>query len=46
MFKCSEIFTVAYWEHMLVAVIFVEFTVHFCYIFIISPNYLNKLIKA
>jgi hypothetical protein len=46
MFKCNEIFTVAYWEHMLAAVIFVEFTIHYCYMFIILPNYLIKLIKA
>jgi hypothetical protein len=29
MFKCYENFMVAYWEHMLAAVIFVDLTVHF-----------------
>ena len=46
LFKCYEIYTVVYSGHIQATVIFVEFAVHFCYLFIISPNYLNKLIKA
>jgi hypothetical protein len=41
-----EIFIVAYWGHIRAIVIFVEIIVHLCYMFIISPNYLNKLRNA
>jgi hypothetical protein len=44
--KCYENCTVAYWGHVWATVIFIEIIEHFWYMFIISPNYLNKLIKA
>jgi hypothetical protein len=46
LFKSYEIYILVYWEHIRATVIFVEFNVHVCYMFIISPNYLNKIIKA
>jgi len=46
MLKWYGIFTVVYWEHLEATVIFWEFIVHIWYMFVISPNYLIKLIKA
>jgi uncharacterized membrane protein len=45
MFKCYEIFTVALWMHVCATVIFLGFSMHFCYVFINSLNYPNKLTK-
>jgi hypothetical protein len=37
---------VAFWKHVVAAVILIEFLVQFWYRFLYSPNYLNKLIKG
>jgi hypothetical protein len=37
MFKCYEIFTVVYWEHILATVICVKFIVYFWYMSINTP---------
>jgi hypothetical protein len=46
MFKWFEICTVDYGNDMIATVIFVEFMVHFWYMFIKSPRHLNKLRNA
>jgi hypothetical protein len=43
MSKWLEIWTVYYWEHMEDTVILVEWIVHLSCVFIIPPNYINKL---
>jgi hypothetical protein len=44
--KWLEICTVDYCDDILATIIFVEFTVHFWYMFIKSPRHLNKLRNA
>jgi hypothetical protein len=46
MSKWLEICTVDYCDDMLATIIFVEFMVHFWYMFIKSPRHLNKLRNA
>jgi hypothetical protein len=43
MFKWPKICTLDYCDDMLATVIFIEFMVHFWYMFIKSPRHLNKL---
>jgi hypothetical protein len=44
--KWLEIWTVDFWEHLEDTIILVEFIMHFLYVFMIPPNYLNKLRKC
>jgi hypothetical protein len=37
---------VASYKHVVGAIIFIEFIMHFCYGFLYPPKYLNKLIKG
>jgi hypothetical protein len=46
MSKWLEICTVDYWVYVRATVIFIDFIMDFCYMFIISPCYLNKLRNA
>jgi hypothetical protein len=46
MSKWFQIWTVDFWEHVWATVILVEFMVHIWLVFIIPPNYLNKLRKC
>jgi hypothetical protein len=46
MSKWLESWTLDFWEHMSATVSLVEFIVQFWYVFIIPPNYLNKLRKC
>ena len=46
MLKWYDISTVAHREHLEATVIVWEFTMYIWYMFVISPNYLIKLIKA
>jgi hypothetical protein len=46
MSKWLEICTIDYFDDMLATIIFVEFMVHFWYMFIKSPMPLNKLRNA
>jgi preprotein translocase subunit YajC len=46
MSKWLEIFTLDYCDDILATIIFVEFMVHFWYMFIKSPRHQNKLRNA
>jgi hypothetical protein len=46
MSKWLEICTVDYCDDILATIIFIEFMVHFSYMFIKSPRQLNKLRNA
>jgi hypothetical protein len=45
-FKCYGNFMVTSYKHVVGAIIFIEFIMHFCYGFLYPPKYLNKLIKG
>jgi len=46
MSKCNETFTVTLLKHMLLAVIWLEFSEHLCYMRINSPLIINKKKKV